>query len=94
MKGQPDKRAAILCRHCFGGQPILIAIRDTPSRTEDSGWQFLCGDGKHDSQLDAMVLSVDEVISLEPSLGEFIEMPVNTILTRPDITSHWLVSQA
>jgi hypothetical protein len=93
MMGAPDMRAAILCRHCAAGKPIQLAMRDEPNRGEDSGWQFLCGDGKHDPHSDALLASVDEVVSLDPTLGEFIGMPVGTVLTRSGATSKWRVSR-
>jgi hypothetical protein len=90
MNSFEDKRAAIVCGHvATKGLPILCAIRTEPIREEDSGWEFLCYTGLEENENDAKVWAVDEVISLEPSLIEYIDLPVGTKLTRKNKHSKW-----
>ena len=82
--------AAIVCIHVAKqGKAVRMAVRDTPQRAEDSGWQFLCN-GEED-ELEAEVWSVEEVLGLAPDLEPFIDSPVGTLLARKD--GRWTVLQ-
>ena len=85
-----DKRAAIVCSHIATKEfPILRGIRTDPLEPEDSGWQFLCNSGKNENEDEARVWLVTEVLGLEPSLSQFINLPVGTKLSRKDKNSKW-----
>lgn len=58
----------------------------------DTGWQFLCGAKSHDKVEDAEVWALDEVLELEPTLKNFMELPFGTRITRKDKSSTWKVS--
>lgn len=84
------KCAAIVCTHvAVGRYPILRAVRDEPVDPADSGWQFLCNSGKVENEKEAQVWSVSEVLDLEPTLSQFINSPVGTILFRHNEKSQW-----
>ena len=85
-----DNRAAIVCSHIAkGGLPVLLAVRTEPSEPEDSGWQFLCNSGKEETESEAQVWLVSEVLDLEPGLAAFINLPVGTRLLRTNLNSKW-----
>ena len=85
-----ENRAAIVCAHVARhGLAILSAARTEPLRDEDSGWQFLCNSGQDEDEDPAQVWAVSEVLSLEPSLRNFIDAPIGTALRRRDRTSSW-----
>ncbi|MCE0524006.1 MAG: DUF2185 domain-containing protein [Methylacidiphilales bacterium] len=85
------KSAAIVCREvALDGAPILHAERSEPQDEADSGWQFLCG-GSNEDWSAAQVWAVDEVLKREPSLSQFIDLPVGTVLSRESATDEWKI---
>jgi hypothetical protein len=82
--------AAVVCSHVASmGLPIVRATRDEPLEAVDSGWQFLCDRSHADSDAEAQIWSVAEVLALEPSLTGFVDAPVGTRLWRQDKGSPW-----
>jgi hypothetical protein len=85
--------AAIVCVHvALQGLPIMLAIRSTPQVPEDSGWQFVCRSEADEVEETAQVWSLNEVLKNEPTLLQFLEMPIGTRITRDDIKSPWIVA--
>lgn len=86
------KMAAVVCREvAIDRFPILCAERSRPEDEADSGWQFLCGKDTEDSE-SAQIWAIGEVLSLDQSLLEYIELPVGTVLTRSSQSEGWRVS--
>ena len=85
-----DKRVAIVCSHIAKNKlPILRAVRTEPLEPEDSGWQFLCNSGAVEYETEAQVWLVSEILGLEPSLSNYINLPVGSKLSRKNIDSKW-----
>jgi hypothetical protein len=85
--------AAIVCSHVANmGYPILRAERDDPTMPEDTGWQFLCDTGELESENEAQVWALSEVLEQEPSLAEFLNYPPSTTIVRGDRNSQWIVA--
>jgi hypothetical protein len=81
--------AAIVCEHVASGAKIIrIAERAPPEDPADSGWQFCCGDEEEDWQ-HAQVWSLGEVLQLEPSLSQFVDLPADTTLFRAELDGQW-----
>ncbi len=90
MENKLAAMAAILCPHVVDDRkPILFATRSEPENEADSGWQFLCNTGAEENWQDAKVGSIAEVLQLEPTLAEYIEMPAGTTLVRESIDKQW-----
>ena len=90
-----DKRAAIVCSHvALENKGILRAVRDEPTESEDSGWQFTCAETKHDDSDNAQVWLIHEVLERDPSLEAFIHYPPGTVLVRKYINSTWVLVEA
>jgi len=82
--------AAIVCPFVVQkGMPILFAFRDESTEPADSGWQFL-SEMKVDVS-DLKVLSVSEVLDLEPTLKNYIDLPEGTELRRTNGDTDWNV---
>jgi hypothetical protein len=83
--------AVIICSHCANGRyPILLAERSNAEDDPvDTGWQFVCNVESHEDVADAKVWALDEVLELEPSLREFMDLPTGTRLVRLDKNSPW-----
>ncbi len=80
----------IVCPHCASGsRPILLAQRTSPHEKGDSGWQFYCKSGAEENIAEAKVLSLKEIVKLEPSLRNWLETPIGTNLWRPMGRSRW-----
>lgn len=86
------KTAAILCEHVARQRrPILLAVRTTPERPEDSGWQFVCGKVKNEDPDGAQVWLLDEVLELEPSLEQYIDLSPGIQVSRSTPEGEWKV---
>ncbi|HEY6872130.1 MAG TPA: DUF2185 domain-containing protein [Geobacteraceae bacterium] len=82
--------SAIICSHVVkNNYPILLAIRDVPIESEDSGWQFLCNSGKQEKEDEAQIWSINEVLTVEPTLKEFLNSEPGAVLIRDSIKSRW-----
>jgi len=85
--------AAIVCDHvALFDEPILRAVRDEPLEEVDSGWQFLCGGDSHSTN--AKIWAVHEVLSREPTLAPFIDLPPGTSLWRESAQDEWNVESS
>jgi len=83
--------AAIVCDHVASGQkPILLAVRTAPEDPDDSGWQFLCASDDHESEDQAQVWLLSEVLRKHPELTWWVSSPAGTRLGRKDERSPWM----
>ena len=73
--------------------PILYAERSQPEDEADSGWQFLCGNSSENWRA-AQVWAIHEVLAREPSLAQFIELPVGTVISRTSAAEDWQIKSA
>ncbi len=88
----PNQSAAIVCAHVArNGYPVLRAQRDVPVDSDDSGWQFLCDSGEEESEGEAQVWAVSEVLQHEPTLTGLLEQAPGTALHREGPTRSWRV---
>lgn len=80
----PENVASITVRQILqGGQPILYVSHDA----DDRMWQFLTG-GPVDVA-DAMIVSLREVYSLDPSIGELADLPLGWTAERSASGKPW-----
>lgn len=64
--------------------PILYVTHD-----EDDGmWQFL--DGGEVREEDARILSLKEIVNIDPSLVQLCDLPLGWIAWREKTDSHWI----
>lgn len=90
MLRELESKAAIVCRHIAKDDlPILFAVRGKTVRTEDSGWQFLCDSGVKENPDEAKVWTLGEVLERDMSLGEFMDLPVGTVLIKANRNAKW-----
>jgi hypothetical protein len=81
---QPRDCAAITLRSIvFGGVPILLVSHDA----EDHGWQFLSG-GPFDMS-DAAVVSMAEIVKLDPTVLDVADLPPGWEASRADRSQPW-----
>ncbi|HHY72168.1 MAG TPA: hypothetical protein GX497_02870 [Bacillus bacterium] len=65
------------------GKPILVVFHD-----EDDGmWQFHSGDDV--DMGDAVLISLREMIELDSSLVELVDLPLGWVAWRNNANSHW-----
>jgi len=65
------------------GQPVLHVTRDS----DDGGWQFLCLDAVHEE--DARVVALGEMLLLDPTLAELVDLPLGWHAWRQMSTEPW-----
>ncbi len=90
--GNHRKSAAIVCEHIATQRcPILSAFRTPPDFPEDSGWQFFCGKDVDESPEGAKVWALGNVLTLEPSLEEYVDLEPNIQVWRPSLKEEWII---
>ncbi len=65
------------------GQPILLVSHDA----DDGMWQFLTGGTV--TMADAMLVSLRDVYSIDPTIGELADLPVGWTAMRLAIGEPW-----
>ena len=65
------------------GHPILLVTHDK----DDDGWQFLCG--TTNDPKDGLVVGLDCIYQLDPSVGEVANLPPGWIATRDTRDVAW-----
>ena len=88
-----DRRSAIVCSHVLeDGLPILRAKRDELDEEDpsDSGWQFLCHSGVLEGMRTIRVVSIEEILHLEPSLEPFLDREVGSVVIRSKLGERWV----
>ena len=82
---------AFLCREiAVDKKPILKAVRDESIDPVDTGWQFLCG--LHVVHEEAQIWCIKSVLTIEPSLSDYLHLPPGTCLARQSTSHPWIVS--
>src|SRR6266700_2137942 len=81
---QPRNCATLTLRTIvFGGEPILRVSHDE----DDHSWQFL--DGRAPKTANAAVVTLSEIVDLDPSVIEVADLPPGWIAVRATKTSAW-----
>jgi hypothetical protein len=80
----PENVAAMTERQVtHGGQPILLVAHDA----DDGMWQFLAGGPVE--MADAMIVSLGEVFTIDPSVGELADLPLGWTAERSASGQPW-----
>jgi hypothetical protein len=66
------------------GKPILLVCHDE----DDGGWQFL--DGSDFLTEDAMIVGLQEMFVLDPSIGDLADLPLGASASRPSPRDPWV----
>ena len=81
---EPKNTACFTCRHIVkDGAVILHVTHDA----DDGGWQFLCG-GDH-TEADAMILGMEEIVRIAPSVNGLHKMPEGVGASRVTRDGEW-----
>ena len=82
---QPPNCAVISLRQIVNeGVPILRVSHDA----DDHGWQFLGGEQL--TPADAMIVSLAEIVKIEPGLFALADLPPGWIASRQNANSKWV----
>ena len=80
----PRNLAVVTVRQAMDGSvPILLVARDA----EEGGWQFLTGLAFDVG--DGMLVSLEEVVNVDPSVQELADLRPGEEATRADIRAPW-----
>lgn len=97
IPGSPDNNlssAAIVCGHVARNEhPICRAFHTEAVEDADSGWQFFCGSAKEEKVSESQVWALKEVIRREPSLADFLHLPVGFSIWRSSSEDPWQVTR-
>jgi hypothetical protein len=81
---EPENVATMTVRQVtHGGQPILMVSHDA----DDGMWQFLTGGPAE--MADAMIVSLREVFTIDPSIGELADLPLGWTAERSSPGQPW-----
>ena len=86
---EDERRVAVITTtHVVrAGKPILYVSHDA----DDGGWQFLSGDRINIK--DAMLLALEEIFEIDPSVGSLANLPLGHCATRRSPRSAWRVQK-
>jgi len=77
--------ACIICDHIINKERIIkVVTRDD----KDGKWGFICGETGH-KMTNYKTLSLMEVILIDHSINNLLEMPLGHCATRKDISDKW-----
>lgn len=80
----PKNKACFVCSHVYGkSKPILYVTHDS-----DGYWQFLCGEDHHNED-HIKVISLLQAVTLDATINDLYEMPLNAGAERRKITEKW-----
>jgi hypothetical protein len=81
---EPKNTACFTCDHVLNnGKPILYVSHD-----QEGDWQFLCGQNNH-TEVNAKIISLEEVTELDPSVNDLFEMPMGVGAERDSKKDKW-----
>lgn len=69
------------------GKPITIVIHDI----HDGNWKFFSKEDKAGTSEPAMLVSLQEILIIDPSVGEIAHLPEGSIATRRFIGDNWKI---
>lgn len=81
----PDNMAVFCCRHVLEGAPILYVTH----HEEDGAWQFLCGEGGHESE-HARVVCLGCMATRDRALLPLADLPLGWSAERENAHSGWV----
>jgi hypothetical protein len=85
-----SRSAAIVCVHVANdGLPIRVARRDESVDPVDTGWQFHCDVHGHGGDKDALVVAVEEIVDLDPTVLPLLDSPPKTAFRRDSEDAEW-----
>jgi hypothetical protein len=67
--------------------PILLVVHDR----DDGGWQFL--DGRNVQMSEAMLVGLEEIVNLDPSVLELADLPLGWYARRESARDAWIRSE-
>jgi hypothetical protein len=82
---QPDEIAITTRQVMHEGWPILLVTHDA----DDGVWQFVNGHGDTDDTETAMVVEVEQVVGVDPSVAELADLPLGWRAWRPTVSAEW-----
>ena len=86
MSGPPHGGIAITTRQVLrDGWPILLVTNDA----DDGAWQFVNGHGDTEDTPSAMVVGVETVSSVDPTIAELADLPLGWRAWRASPNDPW-----
>jgi hypothetical protein len=67
------------------GWPVLLVTHDA----SDGAWQFVNGHGDTDQMGSALILEVEEVVALDSSLADLLDLPLGWYAWRESRDDEW-----
>lgn len=81
---EPENIAVFTCVHILEGDADICYVTHDE---DDGGWQFLCGENHDES--DARIVSLKQIVEMDPSVGALSDMPLGYGAVRNDKASPW-----
>ena len=81
---EPENTACVTCCHVMHGHAEIVNVFHDE---DDGGWQFLCGE-EHETK-EFMLVSLKQVVEVDPSVNGLHEMPLGCGATRESKWAAW-----
>ena len=83
--GEKKSTACLICNHILEDNYSILYV----AHDEDDGmWQFLCGKENHSTD-DARIISLEEAVTLDPSINGLHDMPLGIGAERSTKNTEW-----
>ncbi len=90
LPAKKETLTAIVCEHIAAKQfPILNAARVRPQGKGDSGWRFFCKSGMPEDHAHDKIITLPELLKIEPGFNKYLDSPEDTYLWRPVVRARW-----
>lgn len=78
-----DNRAVFTTRYVIENKAVIVYV----SHDKDGDWQFFSNEDANEQ--DARVVSMDEILEIDPSIKEILWMPEGTEAWRKGVGQEW-----
>jgi len=69
------------------GKLISIVIHDV----DDGSWKFFSKEEKMSSNEQVVIVSLEEILMIDPSVSEIAHLPEGALATRRSLSDHWKI---
>lgn len=97
MNSQPSKQfadyldtAVFTTKYVLEGKEITYVTHDA----DDGAWQFFSDDELESFEEVAKIVSLQEILDIDPTLLELADMPTGYYATRSNVDEDWIISKS
>lgn len=91
MFGIPSNTAVVTSSYVVNDKLPVLYVSHEYDEEEGDIWQFHCGNDDYDMSK-MLLISLGDILTIDSSLVELANLPVNSIAKRNSIDDQWVIS--